>query len=126
MEWFSGFEVSESDSDRHCGTLRNELLPHHKNPVVDSKYHNTGSHDLKPTFLGKCQKPLHFFMVNPLQLYHQYNLKLGNTTGTHPMTACMTSFPFRSGAAHYNLMAFFRFYAFYIHRKSPLLIGLWF
>lgn len=33
----SGFKVSESDSDRYCGTVRDELLLHHKNTFVDSK-----------------------------------------------------------------------------------------
>jgi hypothetical protein len=37
MELFPGFKVSESDSDRYCGTLRDELLSHHKNLIVDSK-----------------------------------------------------------------------------------------
>jgi len=37
MDLFSGFKISESDSDRHSGTIRDELFPHHKNYVVDSK-----------------------------------------------------------------------------------------
>jgi hypothetical protein len=37
MELFSGFKISESDSDRHGGTIRDELFLHNKDPVVDSK-----------------------------------------------------------------------------------------
>jgi len=38
MELFSGFKISESDSDRHSGTIRDELFLYHKNSVVDSKF----------------------------------------------------------------------------------------
>ena len=38
MELFSGFKISEPDSDRHSGTIRDELFLHHKNTAVDSKF----------------------------------------------------------------------------------------
>ena len=40
MDLFSGFKISESDSDRHSGTIRDELFLHHKNSIVNSKFFN--------------------------------------------------------------------------------------
>lgn len=38
MDLFSGFKISESNSNRHSGTIRDELFLHLKNSVVDSKF----------------------------------------------------------------------------------------
>jgi hypothetical protein len=38
MELFAGIKISGSDSDRHGGTIRDELFLHHKNPVIDGKF----------------------------------------------------------------------------------------